>query len=81
MKSIEALQVKEKLDSILAELATSEEPIQITGTLYNGILLSEKDWIAIQEALYYLSIPGVIESIEGNGAKLIESEEYSFGMN
>ncbi|MDX1919735.1 MAG: type II toxin-antitoxin system Phd/YefM family antitoxin [Candidatus Caenarcaniphilales bacterium] len=81
MKSIGVMQFKEKLDSILAELASSEEPIQITGTHHNGVLLSEKDWIAIQEALYYLSIPGVIESIEGNGAKMIEAEEYSFGMN
>jgi len=38
----------------------------------NAILLAEKDWSAIQETLYLLSIPGMRESIKSGLATPIE---------
>lgn len=36
----------------------------IRGDRGNAILLAKKDWSAIQETLYLLSIPGMRESIK-----------------
>lgn len=63
MKTITATKARAALYRLLDEAAQSSEPIQITGKRNNGILLSEKDWRALQETLYLLSIPGMRESI------------------
>jgi len=52
-----------KLYKLLDEAAESHEPIQIMGKRSNAILISEEDWRSIQETLYFLSIPGMRESI------------------
>jgi antitoxin YefM len=41
----------------------THEPLQITGKRGNAVLLSEADWIAIQETLHLVSIPRMRESI------------------
>ena len=46
------------------EVDLSHQPIQITGKRSNAVLVSEKDWNAIQESLFLLSIPGMRESIK-----------------
>ena len=38
--------------------------IYITSKKANAVMLSEKDWAAIQETLYLMSIPGMRESIK-----------------
>ena len=48
---------------LLDDAASSHEPIQITGKRSNGVLVSESDWLAIQETLYLVSVPGMRESI------------------
>ena len=48
---------------LLDEAAELHEPIEITGMRSNVILIDKKDWGAIQETLYLLSIPGMRESI------------------
>ena len=48
----------------------------IQGDRGNAILLAEKDWSAIQEILYLLSIPGMGESIkEGLATPIQECDE------
>nr|WP_292795568.1 hypothetical protein [Nostoc sp. NMS7] len=44
----------------------------IEGNRITAILLAEKDWSAIQETLYLLSIPGMRESIKQGVATPIE---------
>lgn len=63
MTSITASEARARLYGLLDEAAESGEPIQITGRRNNAILVSERDWRAIQETLYLLSIPGMRESI------------------
>ena len=63
MKVITASTAEQELEKLLVEAAASHEPIQITGSASNGVLLSEEDWRAIQETLHLLSIPGMRESI------------------
>lgn len=76
MKTITADKASEALPELLAEAATSHEPIQIISDSTSGILLSEEDWRAVQETLYLLSIPGMRESIrEGMNLPLEECSE------
>ncbi|MDI1314229.1 type II toxin-antitoxin system Phd/YefM family antitoxin [Prosthecobacter sp.] len=52
-----------KLRQLMDEAADSHEPIQITGSNGNAVLISEDDWRSIQETLHLLAIPGMRESI------------------
>ena len=63
MKVINAEEAQNILQKLLEETSISHEPIQITSTSSNGVLISEEDWRSIQETLYLLSIPGMRESI------------------
>ncbi len=63
MIKLSATQARIKLYKLLNKVASSHEPIQITGKRNNAILISEEDWRAIKEILYLLSIPKMRESI------------------
>ncbi len=63
MTTIRATQARSKLRQLMDQTARSHEPIVITDTRMNAVLLSEEDWHAIQETVYLLSIPGMRESI------------------
>ena len=63
MSTITASDARAKLYRLIDEAAESHVPIQITGKRNNAVLVSERDWAAVQETLYLLSIPGMRESI------------------
>ena len=63
MTTISASQARARLYGLLDEAAESGEPIQITGRRNSAVLVSTRDWQAIQETLYLLSIPGMRASI------------------
>ncbi len=63
MIKLSATQARTKLHKLLDKVASSHEPIQITGKRNNAILISEEDWRAIRETLYLLSIPKMRDSI------------------
>ncbi len=63
MTTLTASQARTELYKLLDKVATSHEPIQITGKRNNAVLISEEDWSAIKETLYLLSIPKMRESI------------------
>ena len=63
MKTISERQAGADLSRWMTEAAESHEPIQITGTSGNAVLMSEPDWRSIEETLFLLSIPGMRESI------------------
>ncbi len=58
-----ATQARSNLYRLLDEVAESHDPVLITGKKNNAVLVSEKDWEAIQETMYLLSIPGMRDSI------------------
>jgi prevent-host-death family protein len=64
MAAISASEARANLYRLMDETATSHQPVLITGKRNNAVLVSEEDWIAIQETLYLLSIPGMRESIK-----------------
>ncbi|MBL0175744.1 MAG: type II toxin-antitoxin system Phd/YefM family antitoxin [Ignavibacteria bacterium] len=58
-----ASEARANLYRLIDEAAESHEPILISGKRSSAVLISEEDWLAIQETLYLLSIPGMRESI------------------
>ena len=63
MTSLPETQARMKLRQLMVETADSHEPIQITTTRGNAVLISEDDWRGIQETLHLLAISGMGESI------------------
>ncbi|MYM86822.1 type II toxin-antitoxin system prevent-host-death family antitoxin [Rugamonas sp. FT82W] len=63
MDTISASDARTCLYDLIDETAISHMPITITGKRHNAVLLSVDDWLAIQETLHLLSVPGMLESI------------------
>ena len=63
MTSMTATAARQRLYSLLDELADSHQPIQIAGKRHSAVLVTEDDWRAIQETLYLASVPGMRQSI------------------
>lgn len=63
MHTISATKAREQLYSLIDQAAESHQPIQITGKRANAVLISQEDWMSIQETLHLVSIPGMRESI------------------
>ncbi len=64
MTTLSATEASSNLYRIIDDIAISHKPVFITSKRNNAVLLSEQDWIAIQETLHLLSIPGMRESIK-----------------
>lgn len=64
MAAITASEARANLYRLIDETATSHQPVLITGRRNNAVLVSEEDWVAVQETLYLISIPGMRESIK-----------------
>lgn len=63
MTTISATAARANLYRIIDEVNSESEPVTITGQRGNAVLISEKDWEAIQETLYLQSIPGFVDSV------------------
>ena len=63
MTTMSATEARKQLYKLLDDVSQSHEPVQITGKRGNAVLISEDDWLAVQETLYLVSIPGMRESI------------------
>ena len=63
MKIITLKKARKRMHSLVEELQTFHEPVLLTGTGGNVVLVSGHVWRGIQETLYLVSIPGMRESI------------------
>ncbi len=76
MPTLTATQARSKLYRLIDDTAASHQPVTITGKRGNAVLIAEEDWMAIQETLYLMSIPGMRKSIkEGLDTPVDECEE------
>ena len=76
MPTLTATQARSKLYRLIDDTAASHQPVTITGKRGNAVLISEEDWIALQETLHLMSVPGMRKSIkEGLAVPLSECEE------
>jgi len=72
MPTLTASEARARLYRLLDETEASHEPVVIKGKRSSAVLISEDDWLAIQETLFLLSIPGMRESIREGMATPIE---------
>ncbi|UZQ50552.1 type II toxin-antitoxin system Phd/YefM family antitoxin [Clostridium kluyveri] len=63
MKTFNVTSVRSDIYNIINQTIVNSEPIQITSKNGDVVMLSLKDWEAIQETLHLVSIPGMKESI------------------
>ncbi|MBN8495528.1 type II toxin-antitoxin system Phd/YefM family antitoxin [Accumulibacter sp.] len=76
MTTLTASEARANLYRLIDQTAESHEPIHISGKRRSAVLVSEEDWMAIQETLYLLAVPGMRESIrEGMAEPLSESAQ------
>ncbi len=69
MRGVSVDYVGTKLHKLIEQVAVNREPVMILGRAGNAVLISEADWIAINETLDLLSVPDMRESIaEGRGS-------------
>ena len=65
-------EAQKQLQQLIDAVSQSHQPIVIAGQTSNAVLLSESDWVSVQETLYLLSVPGMRESIREGLARPIE---------
>ena len=76
MKTMTVSKARANLYRLVEETADSSEPVQITGKMGSAVLISARDWNALQETVYLLAIPGMRESIrEGLETPIDECSE------
>ena len=63
MTTLNVTEARANLYKLIDETSVSHEPVVITGKRGNAVLLAEEDWIAINETLHLLLVPGMRESI------------------
>lgn len=73
MTILTASEARANLYRLMDQAAQSHRPILISGKRSNAVLVAEEDWIAIQETLFLLSVPGMRDSIKAGMAEPIDS--------
>ena len=64
MTTINVTGARAKLYQLIDETVNSHEPVMIKSKRGNAVLLSERDWNAISETLYLVSLSGMRQSIQ-----------------
>jgi antitoxin YefM len=76
MATFSASEARKRFYKLVKEVKETHEPVQIVGRKNSAILIAEEDWRAIQETLYFMSIPGMRKSIiDGLNTPLEETDE------
>ena len=73
MSTLSASEARANLYRLMDQAAESHRPIVISGKRSNAVLVAEEDWVAIQESLFLLSVPGMRESIRSGMAEAADS--------
>ena len=79
MTAISITKARANLYHTVSDVNEYSQPIIITNNRgKNAVLISEDDWLAIQETLYLNSIPGMTESIlESRDEDISECTSYN----
>lgn len=71
-------EAQQQLQQSIASMSESHQPIALEHTS-NTVSLSEAESASVQETLYFLSVPGMRESIREGMATPIENCSGNFG--
>ena len=76
MTTITVTDARKELYKLVDSTHESHDAVFIKGKRHNAVLVSEDDWLALQETLYLISQPGIRKSImDGMNEPLEECEE------
>ncbi len=78
MNTLTASEARANLYRLIDQTVETHQPIIISGKRNNAVLLSAEDWIAIQETLYLLAVPGMRESIKAGMAEPLTKSAKEF---
>ena len=65
-------EARAKLYTIVDQVCHTHIPTLIKGKRNNAVIIGEEDWNAIQETLYLLSVPNMMESIQEGKKEALE---------
>ena len=63
MRELSVKDVGVNLHKLIEQVTVTREPVMILGRESNAVLISAGDWVAINETLDLLPVPGMRESI------------------
>lgn len=70
---VTASEVGAHIFQIMDEISETHQPVIITGTHNNAVIMSEQDFRSMQETIYLSSIPNMVQSIvEGMNTPLAD---------
>ncbi|NOY30447.1 MAG: type II toxin-antitoxin system Phd/YefM family antitoxin [Planctomycetes bacterium] len=64
MNPVSTTDAMTRLSHLIEQTNESHEPVLITGKRGNAVLLSESDWLAVQESLYLGGISELVEDVK-----------------
>ena len=78
METISITSLRKELYKIMERVITLNEPITVSTKNCNSVIMSEQDYNSLQETVYLLSQPGLLESIkEGEKEDLSQMKVYN----
>ena len=66
-------EASDKLPDLVENTIAKREPVLISGKNNNAVLIAESDWLAINETLHLLSVPGMQDAIQSGLSENLES--------
>ena len=73
MKTLSVQEACDKLPDLVDNASAKGEPILISGNSKNAVLIAETDWLALNETLHLLSVPGMRDAIRTGMSENLES--------
>ena len=63
----------DNLPDLIENTIAKCEPVLISGENRNAVLIAESDWLAMNETLHLLSVPGMRDAIQSGLSENLES--------
>lgn len=73
MINVSVKEASDKLPDLVENTIAKREPVLISGSNNNAVLMAESDWLAMNETLHLLSVSGMRDAIERGLSENLES--------
>ena len=73
MKTVSVKDASDNLPDLIENTIAKCEPVLISGENRNAVLMAESDWLAMNETLHLLSVPGMRDAIQSGLSENLES--------
>jgi len=73
LKTVSVKDASDNLPDLIENTIAKCEPVLISGENRNAVLMAESDWLAMNETLHLLSVPGMRDAIQSGLSENLES--------